>query len=201
MSATVFVWEMAKTGVGHASLSVRGKAGGAYISWWPAASTSSLGRAAHGVMSHGLVHSIRRDKEEDGIPDWASRPIGDLDEAAIVRWWGSLAQSSCLKSGEERSRSGHYVFLTNNCSTTVMRALLIGANNARRALIGQFLLKSSQGDAAETLSQRAVGKVVGGYGTWGAIGRSTVELAAAAAKPGFVIAPFDVRYVVENVWR
>ena len=201
MTATVFVWEMAKTGVGHASMSIKGGYGDAYISWWPSASTSWWERSLHGVASRGLVHSIRRDKEEDGIPDWASRCIPDLDEAAILSWWSTLAQSSNVKTGEEMAKSGHYVFVTNNCSTTVMRALLVGATPEKRRQIWLYLLRSSEGDAEETLSERIIGKAIGGYGTWQAAKRATVELVAAKTKPGFCIAPFDVRYVVENVWR
>jgi hypothetical protein len=201
MTATVFVWEMGKTGVGHASMSIKGPSGDAYISWWPAASTSSAQRALHGIVSSGLVHSLRKDKEEDGIPDWASRPIDDLKEAAIISWWGTLAQSSNLKSGEEEAKSGHYVFLSNNCSTTVMRALLVGATPERRLQIRLHLLETTEQQAEESLSERVIGKVVGGYGSWEPAKRAVVELVAAKVKPGFVIAPFDVRYVVENVWR
>jgi hypothetical protein len=199
---TVFVWEMFKTGVGHASMFVNGPSGKAYISWWPSASTDELHKASNGVFSAGLVHSMHSDiKHEQGNADWASKPLVDLDENKIIKWWNQIAASPNLTTGEEPAKAGNYTFLSNNCSTTVMRALRIGATAERRNQIDSYFLKSMRFGPTQNLerfAERAVPKLVANVGSGGAIFRSALETAVDNVARGVVVAPYDCRNVVEN---
>jgi hypothetical protein len=197
----IFVWEMFKTGVGHASMFVHGNDGKAYISWWPAPG-SGVKRAIHGMYSHGLVHSIHTDKEEDGVPDWCSKPLQDLDEKAIIEWWKQIAPSPNLHTGTESAKVGNYVFLTNNCAGTVVRALLMGASPEKRKKIKAYFHKQKFGSLqnAERFRDRLVAKVVGGVGSRSAVTRSLLETDISIVSRGRVIAPFDCRNIVEEVW-
>jgi hypothetical protein len=143
MAVTVFVWDMFKyrpgdgLGVGHASMFVHGAAGTIYISFWPAAHNVKAGWS-----SPGVVHFINGDKEADGQPSWASKPISTLDEAAIIAWWSKIQANPLIDyqhkkpiqiSGAAHAVQGNkYSILFNQCSTTVVKALMVGASQSDR---------------------------------------------------------------------
>lgn len=145
MSITIFTWDMfrvANFGVGHASMHIHGPAGSAYISFWPAAHT-----AAAGLHSRGKVHFIRGDKQADGQPSWASRSLTDLNERAIINFWMGFDPSPSLDYQGEQSSNvtkdaeprDYYNILWSQCSTTVVRALWLGANARLRTKIAFWL--------------------------------------------------------------
>jgi hypothetical protein len=150
MAVTVFVWDMFKyrpgdgIGVGHASMFVHGAKGNIYISFWPAAHSLKAGWS-----SPGVVHFINGDKQADGQPSWASKPISTLDEGAIINWWSKIQHNPLIdythKKPFQVSGSGHadpgntYSILINQCAITVVRALLVGANDATRTEISTWL--------------------------------------------------------------
>jgi hypothetical protein len=145
---TVFEWDMFKGfGVGHASLLIHGNSGSIYISFWPAAHTLKAGWS-----SPGLVHFINGDIRADGRPSWASKSISTLDEAAIISWWSKVQHNPFLDyahktpiqvSGVAHAISGNtYSILYNQCSTMVVTALLIGADEGCRTQIFAWLAKN-----------------------------------------------------------
>ena len=89
MAIIVFVW-LPKTGsVGHASMTGQGF----YLSWWPdpnaphAPNSTPDGFYFSGMPGRRL--SVGEDKKaEKRIPDYASAPIPELDEAAIATCGG-----------------------------------------------------------------------------------------------------------------
>lgn len=139
MTVTVFTWDMFKpgkfTGVGHASMHVHGVHGKIYISFWPAAH-----RPDKALYSIGKVHFMRGDKEVDGHPDWASKPIENLNEKNIIEFWSNFDpnhnldyQGSNSKDVTKDNAGGKiYNILFSQCSTVVVRALLSGADLTTR---------------------------------------------------------------------
>jgi hypothetical protein len=199
----VFVWEMFKgLGVGHASMFVHGEHGKAYISWWPAAG-SGLSRAVNGIESHGLVHSIHADIEEDGTPDWCSKPLRDLDERAIIEWWKGIACSPNLRTGTEVARSGSYTFLVNNCACTVVRALILGSSSEKRERIRAYFSRIMlfDGRNTERFFDRLTARIVAGVGSRPAVARSFMEASTSLVDRRLVVAPYDCRNIVEEVWK
>ena len=146
MAVTVFTWDMFKIGphfgVGHAAMHVHGPQGNVYISFWPA--EHSLSKA---MLSTGKIHFMRGDKEEDGMPSWASAPITNLDEGRIVDFWKAFDLSPSLDYRGAGSRNvtkpneggKKYNILLYQCSTTVVRALWHGADEALRRRIETWL--------------------------------------------------------------
>lgn len=150
MAVTIFVWDMFKyrvgegIGVGHASMFVHGDRGSIYISFWPAAHSIRAG-----FSSPGVVHFINGDKMADGQPNWASKPISTLDEGSIIRWWSQIQRNPLLDykhktpiqvSGAAQALTGHaYSIIFNQCAITVVRALMIGAEQATRTRIISWL--------------------------------------------------------------
>lgn len=150
MPVTLFVWDMFKyragdgLGVGHASMWIQGKNGSIYISFWPAAHTLRAGWS-----SPATLHFINGDITADGKPSWASKPITTLDEAAIINWWSQIQPNPLLdykhktpfqKSGAMHAVRGNtYSILSNQCSTTIVRALTIGADQNCRTQINRWL--------------------------------------------------------------
>jgi hypothetical protein len=150
MAVTVFVWDMFKyrpgdgIGVGHASMSVHGEKGSIYISFWPSAHTLKAGWS-----SPGVVHFINGDIKADGQATWASKPIITLDEDAIIRWWSKIERNPLLDykhktpiqvSGSADALPGNtYSILLNQCSTTVVSALMVGADQVVRGKIAAWL--------------------------------------------------------------
>lgn len=153
---TIFEWDMFKYtlhegfGVGHASMLVHGDKGNIYISFWPAAHTLKAG-----WRSAGLVHFINGDIRADGQPSWASKSIYSLDEAAIIGWWSRVQHNPFLDyahktaiqvSGVAHAIPGNaYSILYNQCSTMVVMALLIGADQTCRTKIFAWLSKHMGG--------------------------------------------------------
>ncbi len=151
MAVTVFVWDMFKyrpgdgIGVGHASLHLHGDKGSIYVSFWPAAHSPKAGWS-----SPGVVHFINGDIKADGQPSWASKPITSLDEDAIIAWWSKIQSNPLLdyqhktpiqNNGAARASNGNtYSILLNQCSTTVVRALMVGSDQAGREKIRGWLL-------------------------------------------------------------
>jgi hypothetical protein len=136
MAVTIFVWDMFKYhagdgfSVGHASMHVHGEEGSIYISFWPC----------------GVLHFINADiKAEKGLASWVSKPITTLNESAIIRWWSGIQHNPLLDykhktpiqvSGAALALAGNtYSILLNQCSTTVVKALMVGANLVQRAKI------------------------------------------------------------------
>ena len=154
MAVTVFVWDMFKYkagdgfGVGHASMFVHGAKGTIYISFWPAAHSIRAG-----LSSPGVVHFINGDKKADGQPSWASKPISTLDEGAIIAWWSRVQANPFIDyqhktpiqvSGAAHAAQGNtYSILLNQCSTTVVKALMVGANTADRVKIMGWITQNS----------------------------------------------------------
>jgi hypothetical protein len=150
MSVTVFTWDMFKfgryLGVGHAALYVNNSHyGDIYISFWPA--KHSLSAAAWSV---GKVHFMAGDKDEDGMPGWASKPLANLDERKIIDYWGNFDPNHNLKYKGAASyhvthtnQGGkHYDILLSQCSTTVVQALLSGADTNTRMKINSWLRRN-----------------------------------------------------------
>jgi hypothetical protein len=148
MSATVFEWDMFRGGVGHASMYINGKSGVIYISFWPQHHS-----VAAGLLSKGKIHFMNADKKADGVPSWASRPLNDLNEAAIINWWRGIQSdpfidyknkkpfqtSSDDAANFQQANNRVYNILLNQCSTTVVTALVIGAAPETRAKILRWL--------------------------------------------------------------
>lgn len=204
MTSTIFVWDMAgrgsdgSRGVGHASIMV----GKTYISWWPAHHDM-----AAGVDSRAKTHTMHDDKLEDGVPQFASSPIKNLNEAAIETWWNAIkkANSQHLWTHKEREL-GSYRFLSNNCATTVFRALLIGSDKATRKKIWlSYLQRSAYLRAVDKALSSLVNKAVGDVGTYKGVYetiiRSDVEELVTLIKPtGVAISPADIRAIAMDVW-
>ncbi len=154
MPATVFVWNMFKyrkpdsVGVGHASMFLRSPKGAIYISFWPAEHSLRAG-----LSSPATVHFMKGDRAADGNPDWASKPISNLDEAAIIHWWSRIQHHPLLdykhptpfqRTGAEPAEKGQtYSILTSQCSITVVKALLVGADERTRSDIWTWLRVNS----------------------------------------------------------
>ena len=201
MASTVFVWDMAgvgpkgNRGVGHTSIQV----GKTYISWWPAKHELMAG-----LSSRAKRHSMHEDKAEDGVSQFASGPI-ILNESKVLAWWGAVSDDQALVTHDERSL-GYYRFLTNNCSTTVFRALLVGSDrNTQIKIWTSYLEKSASGKSLRTASSAIWNKSLGAGGSWSKVGetilRSGAEFIATLANSRIVITPADVRAVVTDIWR
>jgi hypothetical protein len=204
MTSTIFVWDMAETdphgerGVGHASIQV----GDTYISWWPAKHSVSSG-----ILSRARRHTMAEDRAADGIPQFASRNINNLDESAIHRWWRAVrhANDQDLWTHEER-RLGSYRFLSNNCATTVFRALLIGSDKQTFELIlASYTLRSALGHALIDTAQTMLVHVVGGVGSNAGVRESLLRrgaeaLASYAGLPLLAVTPADIRAIAVDVW-
>lgn len=131
-------------GVGHASMYVNGKHGCIYISFWPTAHSLQAGWS-----SPGVVHFINGDIKADGEPSWASKPLSTLDEAAIIAWWSKIQHNPLLDykqktpiqlSGAAHASDGNtYSIVLNQCAITVVRALMVGADQICRAKICGWL--------------------------------------------------------------
>jgi hypothetical protein len=148
MAITVFTWDMFKFGkyfgVGHAALYVKNseRKGDIYLSFWP-----SHRSPISAAWSVGKVHFMSGDKEEDGMPAWASKPLTDLDEGKIIDYWGHFDPNHNLDYKGSRSSNvthvneggEHYNILACQCSTTVVSALMTGANTNTRAKIRVWL--------------------------------------------------------------
>lgn len=149
MAVTVFVWDMFRKtdegfSVGHASMFVKGDKGTIYISFWP--SQHSLSAGWH---SAGVVHFINADVKANGRPTWASKPLDNLDEGAIIDWWSKVQSNPFIDykhktpiqiSGAEHASPGNmYSIVLNQCAIAVVRALLIGASPSDRDSIMAWL--------------------------------------------------------------
>ena len=155
MTVTVFVWPMfgrapdGSRGVGHAALYVSGGCGNIYISFWPAEHSPSAG-----ISSPGKVHFINADRLSDGVPQWASKPLVDLNERAIVEWWSHIQFDPLIdyshkrpfqisKNREEAFQPANhtqYRLINSQCSTMVVSALSHGATPEVRKKIDNWLL-------------------------------------------------------------
>lgn len=147
MAVTVFTWEMFKyrphdgVGVGHASLALNGSSGAIYISFWPA----KMRDPEAAWKSRAKVHFMNGDKAADGQPAWASKPIMNLNEEAIIGWWAHIQADPLLNYkhktpfqslGISNAEQGNtYNILKNQCSTTVVDALWQGADAKLRSKI------------------------------------------------------------------
>jgi hypothetical protein len=154
MAVTVFVWDMFKyrsgdgIGVGHTSMYIHGGKGSIYISFWPSAHSLRAG-----WFSPGVVHFINGDIKADGKPSWASKPISTLNEPAIISWWSRVQHNPLLDyrhktptqvSGAAHASAGNtYSILFNQCSITVVKALMVGADSALRAKISAWLMANA----------------------------------------------------------
>jgi hypothetical protein len=158
MPATVFVWDMFKgsagraPGVGHAALFVESKQGNIYVSFWP-----SMHRVDKAIYSPGHIHFVNADRLSDGTPSWASKPIRNLDEGAIIAWWRKIQADPIVnyrnkkpfqKSSNEANNfqpatNAHYNIMFNQCSTTVVAGLLAGANVELRSKIMMWCLQNA----------------------------------------------------------
>jgi hypothetical protein len=188
MTVTVFVWDMLKggphNGVGHASMHVNGPSGNIYISFWPA--KHALKDA---LYSEGKVHFMTGDKKEDGMPSWASKPIDDLDEGKIIKFWNEFDPSSALdykgsasKNITKTNEGGKiYNILFSQCSTTVVGALLAGAAPRTRDTIMTWLAANA-GTNVDFSGIRSISRYV-------PIPRLPT------------VTPADVRELVKSVWK
>ena len=188
MSVTVFTWDMFNggkyNGVGHSSLHVHGPEGNIYISFWPAKHA-----VREALSSVGNVHSMSGDKAEDGQPSWASKPLKNLDERKIIKFWNEFDPNSALdykgatsKNVTKVNAGGKtYNILFSQCSTTVVAALLTGADQeTRNSIITWFALNAG----------------------------SNIDFAGIRSVQRFVpipriptVTPADVRELVKEVWK
>ena len=118
--ADVYIWSYTGSGGnwGHASLMLND---GTYISWWP-------GEPRDGKMPNGkipdlysapaLPPDLARDQELEGTTPTIIH-LDNLDEDAIKKWWNKFRQKNKWKT------------LSQNCSTTVARALDAGGGRRR----------------------------------------------------------------------
>jgi hypothetical protein len=127
---------------------VHGRYGSIYVSLWP-----SEHNPIQGWSSPGKVHFINGDRLWDGSPQWASKPLEGLDEAAIVKWWSKTQSdplinykhkrpfqlSNIKESAFQWATDSQYRILNNQCSTTVLGGLLAGSSPALKARIGRWL--------------------------------------------------------------
>jgi hypothetical protein len=96
-----------------------------------------------------VVHFINGDIQADGQPNWASKPISTLDEGAIIAWWSKIQHNPLIDykhrtpiqiSGSARASEGNtYSILLNQCAITVVKALMVGANQDCRVKISEWL--------------------------------------------------------------
>jgi hypothetical protein len=149
MSVTIFVWDMFKYrvadgfGVGL-SMWIQNSSGSVYISLWPAAHTLRAGWS-----SPATLHFMNGDIRADGKPSWASKPITTLDEGAIINWWSKIQPNPMLdykhktpfqRSGAMHAAQGNtYGIILNQCSTTIVNALMIGSSPDDRNRIFNWL--------------------------------------------------------------
>lgn len=113
MAATVFVWDMFKNwGVGHASLYLSGGNGSIYVSVWP-----QMHNLQSGILSHAKIHFINADKLADGTPSWASKPITDLDESKVIKWWGRIQSNPLIDYQHKKAFQ-----ISNNETTNYQQA-------------------------------------------------------------------------------
>ena len=150
MSVTVFTWDMFKFGphfgVGHAAMYVQRSAGDIYISFWPAEHS-----ARKSCGSTGLIHFMKGDKDEDGTPSWASKSIENLNEERIAEFWKGFDTSKLDYKGSQstnvtRINEGgktYNILLLQHCATTVLGALLIGADADTRLKIKSWLIRNA----------------------------------------------------------
>lgn len=150
MAVTVFTWDMFKggkfNGVGHASMHVHGDAGNIYISFWPGQHTLK-----DALSSVGKIHFMTGDKKEDGMPSWASKPLTNLDESKIIRFWNQFEPNSALdykgnfsKNVTKPNDGGKtYNILFSQCSTTVLSALLVGADQSTRDKVRMWIVANA----------------------------------------------------------
>ena len=193
MTVTVFVWDMFRRGpdgsrgVGHASMLVNGKYGTCYVSLWPEEHT-----LAAGLSSPAKVHFMNGDRLADGVPSWASKPLENLDEKAIIAWWGSIQRDPLIDYSKKKpfqtasapdqafqsATNTQYRILNNQCSTAVVRGLLAGADLLFSAKIIAWLALNGVHIGPATLSQplSAVLRILG------------------------VISPTDVKELIVSVW-
>lgn len=176
---------MFRGGVGHASLYVHSQQGSIYISFWP-----SMHRVDKAIFSSAHIHFVNADRLADGTPGWASKPIDDLNESAIITWWKKIQADPIIdyknkkpfqKSADEISNfqeanNAHYNILLNQCSTTVVAALLVGAGQELRLKILSWCARNA-------------GKGLG-----------PVQLPSFLPFRVPTITPKDVRNLVANVW-
>ena len=142
------------------------------------------------IFSSAHIHFINADRMADGTPNWASKPIDNLNESAIITWWRKIQvdpfidyknKKSFQVSTEEASNfqeasNAHYNILLNQCSTTVVAALLMGAGPELRVKILSWC-------------GRNAGKGLG-----------PVQLPSFLPFRVPTITPKDVRSLVKNVW-
>lgn len=136
MAVTAFVWLPRDQNVGHSSLS----GPNFYVSWWPSAEPGPNGRDGFFFTGmRGTRNSMAEDTRLEGRgPDYASAPIGGLDETKIAEFWNRVScrppnDASALPS--ERMavcKPDEYAIFNNNCSAMVVRAL--GAGGAWKNL-------------------------------------------------------------------
>lgn len=156
MSGVVFVWPMGgrdprgHVGVGHASLFISGKFGSAYISFWPAAHNFFSA-----LSSPGKIHFMNGDRISDGTPKWASKPLVDLNDAAVINWWSHIQRDPLINYGHKKpfqstknqdsafqmASNTQYRLLNSQCSTMVVAALIAGSNPDRKIQIRDWLKK------------------------------------------------------------
>ena len=115
------IWNSAKQGGGgwgHSTLEVGGvPPAGIYISWWP-------GDLAGQVPAFAENKTVAEDLKLEGQPTMTFQLEG-LDERAIKVWWMRW-----------RGTSTFYVWLGQNCSSTVAKALQAGGSEKLASLGG-----------------------------------------------------------------
>jgi len=168
---TVFVWSMGRTDpAGHASMQV----GTDYISWFPEHFRSDVG--LHVGMRQGIrwggpsyANSMQEDLAIKGRrPDYASAPIRCLNEDKIRKWWTTIApKNNTCRLSYSKEENTHYDLARLNCSTIVLRGLLVGgAGDVVRPpvpLIATALkgfMNAAMGPVGLILAEHVVGEAV-----------------------------------------
>jgi hypothetical protein len=170
---------------------VNGAAGAIYVSYWPAAHNRK-----DAWNSQAKVHFINGDLVADGQADWTSKPLVNLDEAAIIRWWSRVQPDPLIDykrkkafqmpsgSGATEATAGNtYNILKCQCSTSIVDGLWHGADATLKIRINAWKHQQPMRVGLETGAKYGVLAGLGAYG----VGLLTVT-------------PNQVRRLVEDVF-
>jgi hypothetical protein len=116
-------------------------------------------RVDKAIYSPGHIHFVNADRLSDSTPSWASKPIRNLDEGAIIAWWRKIQADPIICYGNKKppqkcsneatnfqpATNAHYNIMSNSnqCSTTVVAGLLAGANVELRSRIMMWWLQNA----------------------------------------------------------
>lgn len=127
MMAQVLVWLPSKgaggINVGHAALLTDKARRPAYVSWWPNGAAGLKESTTTGHYANNFAADVEAEGGQPTIIDLPS-----LNDQAIADWWERVRDNGFATpySLEVLPKSDNYDLYSNNCSTIVFRAMLIG---------------------------------------------------------------------------